>query len=583
MIRIWRYHLSEFDSDADAWNKLENETFRADAVYTDEVLAEIAAYGFNGIWLHAQLHNMVRRKEFPELGLYASQQQEKLQSLITRAAGHGIKVYLFLQPPRGIDEDRKDFWSKHEDALGAIDPIPTKSWGLKGDKPITYFRSLCTLTPIVRDYIREGFSDISKALPDLGGYIIISASEFSSHCCTRKQKPEHTCPRCAKTGASEVIASLLSDIYTGIRQGSQTQQLIAWDWSWKFVADVLEVIRLLPKGILFMSDTDRGDSKMILGKERPIDEYCLSLSGVSQEFDNTCRFARACGFDLVPKLQIGTTHELNSVPNIPLIPNIYEKARWFIRNRCENYMGCWNFGNLQSANTAAFNFFLSHRTMATGSKAMKAFAEEYFPGCDSDGVLRAWYGFCRAMDNFPFDIQWLYQGPQSWCLGFFVPPGPLCAPCGNGFREEPRGDDISCPALNGIFSFEEKIEGMRLVSEGFEEALLEYRKALATSGSEHAVEELATAEVCAAAYRSTYHLLRLFQLKKESGGSAVGPEYLKIQKKELEVVRHILPFVESDPRLGYNPEAHAYLFDASRIRDKIGKLEKILNKTHEDK
>lgn len=578
MIRIWRNEQSHFDSDADAWNKLDNETYHADAVYTDAVLAEIAQGGFNAIWVHAQLHNMVWREEFPELGQYAVQQQEKLQALIARSARYSIKVFLYMQPPRGIDDDRVEFWAKHREVAGAIDPLPTKAWGMKGDKPVTLMRSLCTSTSTVRNYLRGGFSDLARILPDLGGYIIISASEFSGHCCVREQKPEHTCRRCAETGASAVIANLLSDIYHGIRDSSQTQQLIAWDWSWKFVADPRVVIRNLPSGILFMSDTDRGDSKMILGKERPIDEYCLSLAGVSKGFDAICQYALGQGLKLVPKLQIGTTHELNSVPNLPLIPNVFAKACWFVRNKCENYLGCWNFGNMPSANTAAFNFFLLHTEWRDAEEAMKAFAEEYFPGCDGAGAVRAWQGFCSAMDSFPYDIPWLYQGPQSWCLGFFVPPGPFCGDCGNGFREEPRGDDISGPALNGIFTLEERITGMDRVATGFEEALPGYRKALATSASKHATLELATAEVCAAAYRSAFHMLLLFQLKKAQGGFADGDEYLSIQRKELAVVRHVLPFVESDSRQGYNPEAHAHLFDAARIREKIRKLENILNK-----
>ena len=52
--------------------------------------------------------------------------------------------------------------------------------------------------------------------------------------------------------------------------------------------------------------------------------------------------------------------ELATVVNLPLIGNIFKKADYIRKN---NIIGLWaagTFGNMLSANTAAFNYFLSN-------------------------------------------------------------------------------------------------------------------------------------------------------------------------------------------------------------------------------
>ncbi|MFA7229820.1 MAG: hypothetical protein WC071_00985, partial [Victivallaceae bacterium] len=102
MIKIWRSPYSEFGKFSRIPNDLQDETITADNVYTDAVLSGIATSGFNGIWLHGLLHNLVQATEFPEFGQNSAIHLEKLRNLIKRAAKHGIKIYLYMQPPRAI-------------------------------------------------------------------------------------------------------------------------------------------------------------------------------------------------------------------------------------------------------------------------------------------------------------------------------------------------------------------------------------------------------------------------------------------------------------------------------------------------
>ena len=182
MIKIWRHYGSYFGAGGTITDTAITETTTADGVYTDEVLASIAESGFNGIWVHGQLHNLIWRPEFPELAPLAALHQERMNSLIRRAAKHGLKVYLYMQPPRALPVADEAFWNAHKDVGGQEIPSPA---GIPG-APL--YRSLCTSTDIVRKYIRNGMADLTRALPGLGGYIIISASEYPAHCYTHRNQ-----------------------------------------------------------------------------------------------------------------------------------------------------------------------------------------------------------------------------------------------------------------------------------------------------------------------------------------------------------------------------------------------------------
>jgi hypothetical protein len=59
-------------------------------------------------------------------------------------------------------------------------------------------------------------------------------------------------------------------------------------------------------------------------------------------------------------------------------------------------MGCWNFGNMVTANAAGFNACLSGRLPDDRNSALSLVAAEYFPGCDTSAVTEAWLKFGEA-------------------------------------------------------------------------------------------------------------------------------------------------------------------------------------------
>jgi hypothetical protein len=147
------------------------------------------------------------------------------------------------------------------------------------------------------------------------------------------------------------------------------------------------------------------------------------------------------------------------------------------------------------------------------------------------------------------------------------------------FRADERGDDIS--AALGYYSAAEVAQRLGQLAAEWKKGTELLRMAMTNSKDGHATEELASAVVCGAAFRSAYNFMRMYEMKLKKGG-ADGDEYLKIQADELDNVREALPFVESDLRQGYHSEAHAYLFDAPRLRKKISLIQALLSGDRRD-
>jgi hypothetical protein len=575
---IWRSYLSDFGHDL---SDLQDETVTANSVYTDEVLSGIAANGFDAIWVHGLLHHVVPSEIFPESGEHAATHLRNMRALVERAAKHGIRVYLYMQPPRGLAQS-DPFWKAHPAVQGA--PMDWET--LQGE--VTTFCAMCTSTQPVKDFLFQSSATLMHELPGLGGVILITSSEYPSHCYRsypyaiyRRQKrdpmPPMGCERCEQRAPHEVVNEIIQLVHDGVRSVSASAHIIVWNWSWSMLeADPSpRIISGLPDDVVLMADFERGDSKKILGKVRPIDEYSLSFAGPSQRFLDTYAIAKKRGLPMIAKLQLGTTHELATVPNLPLIGNLYEKARQMRKLHVEGFMGCWNFGNMISANTAAFNFFLDARRLPPREQALRQFAKGYFPDCDAELVRQAWEAFGGAMDSYPFSIPFIYTGPVNYALAYPLRPGALTGvSAGRSWVDDKRGDDLSA-CLNAPYTLAEVIRGFGALAREWKNGAQLFECALAKAQGENAIAEKANAWVCYHIFRSTWNVFRVYKLRLKWTDDLL-PEYSRIVRDEIENLEAALPYVEADQRFGFHAEPHAYLFDAAGIRKKLRALRKQL-------
>jgi len=574
-IRIWRSPQSAFGHFLRQANPWQEETVTALDAYTDSELARIAASGFNAIWVHGNLNHVVRTEVFPELGPDAELHQQRLIALVARAGRLGIKVYLYCQPARAIP--RADaFWRLHPDAAGQAETICTES-----DQNIEVL-SLCTSTEAVQRYLYQAAAELARKVPDLGGLIIITASEYPAHCWTRRGRViqgdgifsdiASECPRCAQRKPATVVSEVIQQVRDGVRSVSADWKIIVWNWSWTFYvpAPCGEIIAALPKDVVLLVDFERGGHKLIAGKDRIIDEYSLSYVGPSEQFNSSLAIARTHGIPVMAKLQFGTTHELATVPNLPVLGNVFAKADAVREMGLAGFMGCWNFGNMITANTAGFNAFLAGDLPHRRGEALPAFAARYFPGCDPAGVAAAWLKFGEALDYYPFSLPYLYSGPTNFAFILPLQPGPLTGqPVGRCHLLDERGDDMGSAVVD--FTIAELIAGFETLTSLWGAGLPTYAAALQSCQAAAAREELDTATVCWHAFRSTANFCKVYQLQRQWNAGML-PEYQSIVRDELENLQAVLPILRRDQRFGYHIEAHGYQYDAASVAAKIESL-----------
>jgi hypothetical protein len=387
------------------------------------------------------------------------------------------------------------------------------------------------------------------------------------------------CPRCKERDPVDIVKEVIDNIHAGIRSVSKNPEIIAWNWSWSaYDKDPNpRIIKNLPKDVIFMAGFERGAKKKILEKTRTIDEYSLSYPGPSTRFKKSSSVARKNGNRIMTKLQIGTTHELATVPNLPLIGNLYDKAKYINENKICGFMGSWNFGNMISANTAAFNYFLSQKKLGAKKSELSAFAESYFADCDKKLTAEAWLKFSEAMDNYPFCIPFLYVSPVNYSMAYQIKPARINKkPCGRSWLMDKRNGDFLDDCY-GEYTLDEIIKGLGILQKEWKKGISILKKALNNSVGKNKEEELSNASCCYHAFRSAWNTFKAYKLRKKWSEAKI-PQYIRIIRNEQENLEAALPLVKKDKRLGFHGEAFDYMFNAELIEKKIATLKRQIRK-----
>jgi hypothetical protein len=345
------------------------------------------------------------------------------------------------------------------------------------------------------------------------------------------------------------------------------------------------ILAALP-AVPLLADFERGGRRRVrlrtagctVDREIPVDEYSLAYIGPSDRFLGTFAAARARRRPCYAKLQIGTTHEIATVPNLPLIPNLYRKFAALRRLGVPGLLGCWNFGNAPTLNTFAAGRLMQDPPPASEETFLTATARDYFPRCAPGRVAAAWRHFSAAMEFHPFSMPFVYLGPVNYapvCPWRLEPPArPLQ---GSWYVLEDYGDRLA--DCCGPFSPLEVECLLAALVRRWRRGLTELDAGLAPAASErHAGEEQRVAHMIACQFRSALHLFR-FQRLRDAWLAAPTADraraWQNVARAEVANLRACLPLVEADPRLGWHagsfPHPHRF-YDAPGIRRQIDAL-----------
>jgi len=517
--------------------------------YPEGLLARLAETGVNGVWLQAVLHKLAPCPWQPERSARWQERLDQLGRLAVRTRRHGIGVYLYLNEPRALAQS---FFASHP--------------GLKGVSEGDH-AALCTSVPEVQDYLRNSVAAIARAVPELGGFFTITASENLTNCWSHQQGAH--CPRCAARPPAEVIAGVNRIFQEGVKAAKTNARLIVWDWGWDD-AWAPDAIQRLPAGVDFQSVSEWSLPLERGGVKTTVGEYSLSAVGPGPRARKHWRIAREHGLRTVAKIQAGCTWELSPVPAIPAVESAARHAENLYREGVRDLMLGWTLGGYPSANLEAVA-----EVMACGSAetALRRVAERRFGVALAPAILAAWHGFSAAFAEFPYDGPVLYLAPLQ------MGPANLLHARPTGYSATMVGlpyDDLD--AWHGAYPAAVFAGQLEKVADGFDQTLATLAATPASPAGD--AERLAfnrergVAEACALHFRSAAHQTRFILARRAAaatGGEAAAAhraEMARLLRGEIALAKRLHHLQSRDSRLGFEA-SNQYFYVPVDLMEKV--------------
>lgn len=553
---------------------------RAPQTHTDDRLAAVAAMGYDGVWLHAELRQLAPTRLFERFEPDWAQRIRSLRQVVTRAADHGLGVWLYLCEPRGYP-DWHPFWQVHPELRGQpFDQGTNLGWRFAHRRGRSY--AMCLSTDAVPRFIEEATGEVFAGTPALAGALVITASEFHTHCYGRLHpaREEMQCPRCADRPAWQMPVEIAARMQAGVQASGSGGRLVFWNWGWDHHIEPhpsATVVNNLPSQAALMSTFEIGDVTRRCGKEIRADEYSFAFTGPSRAFRQQAELCDQQGRDIWAKLQVGVTHELATMPGMPVPGALYDKVAAMRRHGVTGCMAVWTMGLRPVLNNVAAGRLLAHDgDLPPRAQWLADLAGDWFDGrltrAGVASVVRAWEGFAAALAYHPLEVVFLYHSPMN-----YAPAYPWRLKRGRtrmarSWTPEPWGDylEMSC----GRLTMEDVALTLDRMAQAWREAMDIYEQALGplAAASARAAEEIRIAQACGLFFRSCADCYAFAAAADAPRDEAV---LLRLIDRELQTCEAVLPLLEADARLGWHDDLQARMADPDRVREKMHLLRQV--------
>lgn len=399
--------------------------------YPDALLEQLERDGVNGLWLTVEFRKLASTRFLPR-DADAERRLAKLNRTIAKCAKYGIRIWLFSIEPLEVDFRKDPLALAHPNWIGC-----------------TYddlMGTLCASEPEVGEYIESSVQDIFSRAPGLGGLINISKGERTTSCLSLYGNPKWwTCPRCRWKSQSELHHLVTGAMIRGMRRANPNAELISWlylggdsyDRPW-----IAESAATTPDGVTQMNNFETGLNIFQEGRWRKGDDYWLSQSGPADQFRRTAAAARKAGRTLAAKIQTSCSHELATIPVLPVPGLLYRKFRGMRECGVDQAMLCWYFGSapgimMKAAGELAFSDFSEdEQTFVT-----RLLRPDW--GDDAPAVARLCAAYADAYSQYPLSNDFQYYGPYHEGVVWPLRPDIEMRPLGDSYEPmQPAAGDL---------------------------------------------------------------------------------------------------------------------------------------------
>ncbi len=566
----WRISRCFFTPPSHASNEgMVNELASDMDYYPDEYLNRLAHDGINALWLGASFKDLLPSTVIPEYGHDSERRLQKLSEVVEKCRRYGIAIFLFGIEPASTFRNEL-LLNTHPELLGGA------FWGEKN-------RTFCLSTEGGRAYLKEAIRTLFKRVPKLAGLLQITAGEHNSSC---GSVPRMLCERCREKHGTvgRTLADAEKLIYETMKEVAPEADFISWTYGHRAFKDedILDSCDSRHPGVIHMQNMEDYTLVEQLGKKRLATDYWLSVTGPGKIMAESLEVNRRRGIETFAKIQACSSHEISTVPYVPVPGILYDKYQYMYENGITGVLQCWYFGNYPCLmNKAASE--LSFLPFFESKRAFLYHLASIYWGRYADTAVTAWLLLEEGYRNFPVSVSFEWLGPMqdSPCAPLRLLPADLPMPSTWLLRDPTGGDRLGECLTNG-HTLEEALtlcrEMSRLVKKG---------AAALTSLPNFGYEEKREQQSCVRAldliFESGCNILEFYRLRRELGIGKGDPlavlgEMEEIAHREIEISDALIPLCQEDPRIGYHSEAHGYKIFPEKLSFRIEEVRRVLAK-----
>jgi len=562
--------------------------------YPDQYLNRLAHEGVNGLWLTIEFRDLVATSYTPDVAKDGGKRLAKLRQTVEKCLRYGIRTYIFCIEPRAWDPDSPEI-KKYPELAGA--PNGTGNF-------------FCPVSQTAHKYLYETVNKIFKAVPDLGGLINITYGERGTTCLSSVSSSSQyhvgqiDCPRCSHKEPWEILHASLSAMEQGMHDAAPDAELISWLYipqpqryvagdSYALADWVYDLPAHTPKGVILQYNFESGVTRTEFGKLLVGGDYWISNPGPSDRFKRIAEVARENGTKVSAKIQTGNSHEVATVPFVPVPSLLYKKFRG-MRNLGVSYtMLCWYFGNYPGLMNKAAGMLSMEPFPKDVDSFMNQLASINWKKEDVPKVIEAWKLFSNGYENYPLVNLFQYYGPihdgPVWPLFLKPVDAPLSPTWQIGSSTTlkpwpPSGDRVG-ECIGDVLTLEEVVELTRRMTTSWDKGM-EILKTLQSnySNEPERLLDIGVAQALGIQFRSGYNILNFYFLREKmlrmEGKERLDilKQLIKIINDEIKLDEQLIELCEKDSRLGFHSEAEGYKYFPAKLRWRIGQLKNVLEK-----
>ncbi|MGD7706091.1 hypothetical protein ACQCX1_07605 [Propionibacteriaceae bacterium Y2014] len=551
--------------------------------YPEHYLNRLAHEGVNGLWLTVRFRDLVPTSWSGPVAVDPARRLAKLRRTVAACGRYGIKIFLFCIDPAAFGDG-----PEYLVPSAALVDHPELG-GHRTDR----WTAFCTNSEPGAVYVRDTLATIFSEVPGLGGLIDITIGERPTHCWSDVWTGDPiNCPRCGPAGVGPTFAAHLTALRDGVRAGNPDARVISWmylpygpeygPYAGDGLADLVsEIAAHTPDGVTTQVNLESTGTATQYGTEFEVLDYSLAWVGPSELFERVAETMAETGGDMGAKLQVGCSHEVATVPYVPVPGNLFRKYTALHELGVTSAMQCWYFGNAPGPMTRAAGRLAFAPLPATEDDFLTELAAPDWHE-DTPRMVAAWQEFREAYARFPANLLFSWFGPVHDSIMWPWHLAPVDQPITPSWQLgwPPSGDRVGEFFAPG-FSFDEIVELVGEIATQWDSGW----QRIADLGERYVQDrdrrrDLGIAEAMNLQWHSAHRTLRFHQLREDLG-RGVGDhdqqfaELAELITAERAAALRLAELADDDSRLGFHSEAEGHKYHPAGLRERAVALQRL--------